>query len=175
MADLFGYYATGSTLSGVTCLEISRDPASPIFADGTTRKRLTAAMIAGDFQSPERTSCEQPDLNEEHAIGAVFAHGFDGLFTLAAEARELTGDAATRYKASLLLGFLTRLDELRPEIGPGEELPGEIYVRALEAALRAIEPLRGEGLSEDECGVVARVFPGLEGALARRGLECGAA
>jgi hypothetical protein len=175
MADLFGYYATGATLSGVTCLEISRDPASPIFADGTTRKRLTAAMIAGDFSSPERSSCEQPDLNEEHALGAVFAHGFDRLFTLAAEGKELTDDAATRYKASLLLGFLTRLDALRPEIGPGEELPGEIYVRALEAALRAVDPARGETLGEDECEVVATVFPGLEEPLAQRGLECGAA
>lgn len=174
MADLFGYYATGATLAGVTCLEISRDPISPIFADGATRKRLTGAMVAGDFPSPERSSCEQPDLNEEHALGAVFAHGFDRLFTLAARDAELTDAAATRYKASRLLDYLTRLDALRPEIEPGEERPVEIYVRALEAALRAVDPTRGGELGEDECEVVATVFPGLVEPLAQRGLECGA-
>lgn len=80
-ADLISYYTLDQferQVTGIRCLEKSRDVASPVFYDGKPKNFSKEALQSffSTFEIPSH-ACEIPNFQEPHILGAIFAHSFD--------------------------------------------------------------------------------------------------
>lgn len=99
-ADLISFYTLEDnerTLTNITCMEKSRDVGSRFFADGTPKKFTVAAVKLMESSEVDDTKrdCTQPDFQEIHSIGAVFASMVDDMLS------RFTTDKSIKLKVTL--------------------------------------------------------------------------
>jgi len=104
-ADLFSFYALGQSetlTDGVDCFEKNRDTTSSVFANGVPK--IISNETIKLFTATERyrfNSCEGPDFQDAHSIGAVIAHGMMRLYG----ARAKISNASSEQQAGWLLAW----------------------------------------------------------------------
>lgn len=150
-ADLFAFYAMGGKAGltdGLDCFEKNRDVASPVFADGRVKAldREVLGLYFSETKGPARATCNEPNLQSEHAIGAIIAHGIARLFGASG-----AGDVASQ--AARLLEWSRRLGDLQRSARDASL----DFDAVIEEALLTIAP--NKDLSAAQCDAVKAVFP----------------
>lgn len=153
-ADLYAYYALGQSAlltEGVDCFETNRDITSAQFANGAA-KTLNSSVLE-IFNASERVkanSCEGPDYQDVHSIGAVIAHGVMLLY----RARAVDSGADSAQQAGWLLSWAEA-------IGEAVRMGGRKAVKLEDLLALAIKGVtQSDGtLNVDQCKTIREVFP----------------
>ncbi len=150
-ADLFAYYALGGKTGqtdGLDCFEKNRDVGSPVFADGRVKAldREVLGLYFSETKGPPRATCNEPNLQDEHAIGAIIAHGIARLFGASGE-----GDVSSQ--SAYLLAWSRRLGDLQR----ADRDASLDFDAVIEEALLTVAP--NKDLNAAQCAVVKAVFP----------------
>ena len=138
-ADLFAYFAGNGVkdqVKGIDCLADSRDPASPVYADGN-RKGMNADAIAryeGRMPAAKNKGCATPNFDGEHDIASALGQPIANFIELSFP----NSDGKTR--AQVLLAWLTKLDKLF--LGPKSNIRIDNIVRELVLAVKEKAPLK---------------------------------
>lgn len=87
IGDLISFYALSEgegSLTGINCMKKSRDVNSEVFGDGTEKVMnysVVSIMNSKSFLAPTSKDCNVPYFQDNHAIGAIFAHNFDKIIS----------------------------------------------------------------------------------------------
>ena len=177
VADLLAYYAVGgdnTSLSGLPCLGLNRDPGRDHFGNGDfkalTEDRLDTML---GYRMDEASGCSEPRYSDVHIGGAIFAGLLNDAFAaLTAIDPEIEPgspeDIAQRYKLSLrwqdALG--KRSKALTSSAKPQELLA--LLPLALEDAVNgylvglALNDSQDTSLRQDLCAKMAERVPVIE-------------
>jgi hypothetical protein len=110
-ADLFAYFSGNSAkeqLAGVSCLDVSRDPSSPVTKGNSSKGLSTWQMdiYEGRAEAPEVSDCYEPTYDGEHDIATALG------YPLARFIEQSTPNASAHERAKLLLDWAKRMQEL---------------------------------------------------------------
>lgn len=91
-SDLVAHYALSEeerSVSGVKCLEVSRDVRSPKFYDGSPKVFSEEVLHSyfSHFEGPA-VACEVTNYQDAHVMGAILAHTYDSFASEFTEANE---------------------------------------------------------------------------------------
>ena len=145
-ADLISFYSLDITERGlkeVPCFEKNREVDYPNFSGGTKKIfNLTALELINSSESlVTRRTCNDPDFQEIHDVGAVFAHQVDRVLS------EYTYDKSLKLK--IVLKWLQKLAENNSEIKYSKA--GKIFFYGIELAHKvAFETIGSESGSMQE-------------------------
>ncbi len=166
-ADLFSFYALGQVpnlTQGVDCFEKNRDTTSNVFADGTA-KRISAETLEL-FTATERykfNSCDGPDFQDAHSLGAVIAHGMMRLY----KARADVSSASPGQQAGWLLAWADA-------VGSSIRIKGKTAItfsNLLGLGLKGVAESDGS-LTETQCEILKDVFPAFKDAWLASDFSC---
>lgn len=106
-ADLISFYTLDNnqrTLKNIKCMEKNRDIGSDYFANGTLKKFNKEVLEAVDDPIIDNTKkdCNEPDFQEIHALGAIFANTADRFMS------QYTNDKEIKLK--IILNFAKTLN-----------------------------------------------------------------
>jgi len=153
-ADLFSFYSLGEAenlIKGVDCFDKNRDTTSTHFANGAAK--IISEETIELFTSPERfrfNSCEGPDFQDPHSLGAVIAHGMMRLY----KARAEVSGATSGQQAGWLLAWADA-------IGSSIRSRGRVAVsfsNLLGLGIKGIAESDGS-LTQSQCDIINEVFP----------------
>jgi hypothetical protein len=153
-ADLFSFYALGEATNltaGVDCFDKNRDTTSPIFANGAAK--VISAETISLFTSTERykaNSCDGPDFQDAHTLGAVIAHGMMRLY----KARAEVSNATSAEQAGWLLAWADA-------VGASIRSKGRDAVtfrNLIGLGLKGVSESNGS-LTQKQCDILKEVFP----------------
>jgi hypothetical protein len=156
-ADLIAFYSLGDNerkLTAVECFTKNREVESPIFASGKSKAFDTNALnLINSAKSyrPDR-SCNTPDYQEVHDVGALFAYGVNYLVS-----------KATTDKSKKLAIILKFAKLLAIEYPSNKDLEaGEFLFSSMELALKtAIDETSMYNLNN--CALMDELFVGDHG------------
>jgi hypothetical protein len=153
-ADLFSFYALGESANltqGVDCFEKNRDTTSAIFANGAAKIINNETIKL--FTATERykaNSCDGPDFQNAHTLGAVIAHGMMRLY----KARAVVSNATSGQQADWLLAWA---DAVGASIrSKGRE--AITFSNMLGLGLKGVAESDGS-LTQKQCDILKEVFP----------------
>lgn len=154
-ADLVAYYSLDEEYSirGVKCLEYSRDISSSTFFDGTLKvfgQKALDSFFSNTKASPR--SCESPNFQEPHILGAIFAHNVDAYMSLFTDSKE--------EKFTVLVNWLNylKVNKLNLERSSAEEFLKETYKVFLRLATTRLQGT----FSLEACRTIFESYPDLQ-------------
>lgn len=161
-ADLISHYTLSDQergLAGVKCLEISRDVGSAVLFDGKP-KIFSKEALASFFSTVEEVArgCEVTQYQDDHVIGAIFAHSADRILSLLTESKE--------QKLAATLSWAQAISKQAPILAlfPPEGLNRTLFAMFVRnSAVKLNKPLDSAICSEAEI-----VYPGISASL----VEC---
>lgn len=152
-ADLMAYYTLDKNerdVTGVKCLEKTRDIDSPFFFDGK-KKIFSPSVLKTYFLRFEQftLSCDMTNYQHPHTIGAIFAYSINQFFT------ELNLSDHQRIK--VLIEWVNYLRQVKSRKISSEEWLKLTYSEIIRLAMNKA----GRTFSEHECLKVNAAFPAL--------------
>jgi hypothetical protein len=156
-SDLISYYVLDNherQLTGVRCLEDSRDVGRSFFKDGRFKYFSDEVMSSffGTTRSSGPKSCERTDFQDVHTIGAIFAHNADKFL-----------ETLTRSKTEKLSVLIDWLMILGQEHGQRSRLSPETYFReAILLFLRQAYKKFDKEFDHSICAEVNSIYPDLK-------------
>jgi hypothetical protein len=156
-ADLISFYSLDedeAKVTGIACFETNRDIMTSHFGNNTSKQFSQKALdkISAKYYSGSRNSCDKPDFQEIHDVGAMFAHGINNLIS------KVTTDK--KIKLKILLNWAKNLAIEHKNIFT---LDAANYIfAAMELAYKtALEEQPRGSRSVDGCSVMNDSFPDL--------------
>jgi hypothetical protein len=155
-ADLLGFYLLGQDkplTAGVPCMDVSRSIHSATFGGGSDKILTTALLEEFDAKSAAKRpeSCEKLFIQDVHAMGAIFAHQLNVLFSTT-----FTEETTNKEKASVALRWINEMDKIRSTISNDTGAQGALWL-GLHAAANVLKV--EEKVSEENCEILIKGFP----------------
>jgi hypothetical protein len=153
-SDLIAYYSLDrdeSDLTGVPCLEYSRDVAHGIFANGTPKIFTQKAIHTFFFTQKlkKKTHCEEINFQDIHTFGAIFAHNADQFLSLFTD--------SPQKKVQILTTWVLLLKKNYPE---WSKLPPRKYFdRVFEIFLRITLLNFDKTFDRSICDEIEHIYP----------------
>lgn len=182
-ADLYARYTRNSAdgqLTGVDCFAKSRDVESPIFGDSTPK--IYSSEVHAAFMSTQEldgnSSCDAPDFQGIHSIGAIMAHALNAGFESVTEdvaKKRVFGSVKEKsiFKGDMLLRWARKMGgqiKSNYSVTLGSFVR-DAFVTMAEARQEAGYPA-GE-LGVGQCQIVSSLVPALASEIiANGGLRC---
>lgn len=156
-ADLVSYYSLENNergVKGVPCLDVTRDVSSKLFANGAAKVFSEAALSdffsTKELEGPE--SCDVPNFQDIHIIGAIFANGAERLLSLSTETKD--------QRLSIVLNWLKEMQAKSADMRA--LAPAEFLKESLKL-LADVTVAKTDGkLDQNECSVLAEIYPGID-------------
>lgn len=156
-ADLVSYYTLDNLergLKGVSCLEISREVGSDVFANGE-KKIFTKAALDAFFSAKElqpSDDCKVPNFQDGHIMGAVFANGADRLMSLSTDTKD--------QRMAIVLAWL---QEMKVKQESMKALtPRDFLEASLSLFVQKTAAMTDGKIDDNECQLAAEIYPGLD-------------
>jgi hypothetical protein len=155
-ADLFSFYALGQSsnlVQGVDCFDKNRETTSSEFANGAVKRISTETM--GLFNASERykfNSCDGPDFQDAHSMGAVIAHGMMRLYKARADVYNATAGQQAGW-------LLTWADAVGSSIR-SKGRAAVTFSSMLGLGIKGVAESDGS-LTQAQCDIINEVFPAL--------------
>lgn len=156
-ADLVSFYSLDNNergLKGVPCLAISRDVGSKVFANGAPKVFTQAAL--DEFFSVKASegpaTCDVPNFQDIHIIGAIFATGVDRLLSVSTETKD--------QRLSIVLKWLKEMEAKAPVMKALS--PQEFLKESLKLMVETTVASTDGVLNQPECDVLMEVYPGID-------------
>ncbi len=157
-ADLVSFYSLDNNergLKGVPCLEISRDVGSGVFADGTSKIFSTDALatffLTKEVEAPE--TCDVPNYQDIHIIGAIFANGADRLLSLSVPTKD--------QRLSIVLSWL---QEMKVKSSAMNALSPQDFLReSFELLVQMTAKMTDGKVDQSECDLAKEIYPEIDG------------
>lgn len=153
-ADLYAYFALGQSselTKGVDCFAVNRDITSAQFVNGAAKSLNTSVLEIFNASEPVKAnSCDGPNFQDVHSIGAVIAHGVMLLY----RSRAAVSGADSAQQAGWLLAWAEA-------IGDAVRAGGRKAVTLddmLKLAIKGVAESDGS-LTRDQCKTIRSVFP----------------
>ncbi len=145
-ADLISFYSLSQqerSLLGVPCFEKNRVVNFPTFGGGTMKYFSTEglSLINSKTSSVNRKSCNDPDFQEIHDVGAVFAHQVDSIF----ERRGFLKSEKLKY----ILVWAKKFAEKYESLASLES--GEVFFAAIELLHKVINDAPAGRINASTC------------------------
>jgi hypothetical protein len=153
-ADLIAYYSLNRTerdVSGVKCLEVTRETGSPTFYDG--KLKVFSDEVLDDYFSPLNRytfdTCEVTNFQHSHAIGSILAHTSDKFFS------HLSLTRTQKLKVIVSWVKYLRNEKL------ASSSPREWMKKTISELYRMSVMHSGKSFNEKTCEKIQDNFPGL--------------
>ncbi len=159
-ADLVSFYSLENNergLKGVSCLQISRDVGSNLFADGKPKVFNSDALTSFFSEKTEQAaeSCEVTNFQGIHIIGAIFAHSADRILSLSTDTKE--------QRLSIVLSWL---QEMKNRSGVMNTLkPDQFLLESFKLFIETTVAKTDAKLDPAECEMAREIYPGIDGHL----------
>ncbi len=159
-ADLISFYSLENNergLKGVSCLQISRDVGSRVFADGKAKVFSAEAIVEffSEKSSPASESCDTTNFQDIHIIGAVFANGADRFLTLSTDTKD--------QRLAIVLNWL---QEMKANSGKMSTLaPSEFLLESFKLFIEMTVAKTDSKMDQAECDLAKEIYPGIESRL----------
>lgn len=158
-SDLISYYSLSDlerSLTGVTCLEVSRDVGSATFYDGVAKKFSTRALLGflsplGFATEPEAFGCQKTNFQSIHNIGAIFAHNADKIVSSFSAEKEEKLSVTLAWAKNLAISRI-RLNSLAKE-----RYMQEIFILYVRTAASVLK----KEITPATCALVESSYQGL--------------
>lgn len=156
-ADLIAWYSLDKEekdVSGVKCLEATRDAGSAAFYDGAPKKfsvEIIALFFSG-FNQYSTGNCESTNYQNSHTIGAIFAHTVDQFFELLSLSHE------QRIKVIVNWVKYLKVERSNSRSGSAKEWMKKTYAEILRQAVSEAE----KTFDKKTCNKIEELFPELD-------------
>ena len=153
-ADLIAKFTLSeseSSMKAIKCFEANRDASSAVFGKGDSKyfdEKVVSLIDSSDSIKPPE-SCDKPNFQEVHHVGASFAHGAYRII------RSFTSDNDISLK--ILMSFAEGLVKLHPNIK--DKTPSDYLFESLSLVLSKAYEVTEASPSAYNCELLEEVFP----------------